>query len=193
MKAAGQGGHLKNIYNDYVYFWRWAIWQATELPPGPGVVAFITASSYLDGVSMGGLRHLLRETFDELWIIDLGGDGRGARKEDNIFDIQTPVAIAVGCRTGSRPPDGCTVRYKRVTGTRPDKLAHLRQLSFNDISEDGEIHGEELERFTPAATNTISIGHRSQTCSLGSTRVARSSGSGLLQRPATSWITAGRP
>ena len=55
MKEAGLGRHLKNVYNDYVYFWRWAVWQATELPQGPGVVAFITASSYLDGVSMGGV------------------------------------------------------------------------------------------------------------------------------------------
>ena len=100
MKAASLGGHLNNVYNDYVYFWRWAVWQAVELQPGPGVVAFITAASYVDGVSMGGVRHLLREAFDELWIVDLGGDGRGARKEENIFDIKTPVAIAVGVRTG---------------------------------------------------------------------------------------------
>ena len=56
MTRAGLGVHIKNLYNDYVYFWRWATWQAVERPPGPGVVAFITASSYLDGVSMGGLR-----------------------------------------------------------------------------------------------------------------------------------------
>ena len=96
MRAAGLGVHIKNLYNDYVYFWRWAVWQATELPPGPGVVAFITASSYLDGVSMGGVRNLLRAAFDELWIIDLGGEGRGAQTEENVFDIRTPVAIAIG-------------------------------------------------------------------------------------------------
>ncbi len=101
MSRAGLGGHLKNVYNDYVYFWRWAVWQATELPPGPGVVAFITASSYLDGISMGGVRHLLRQAFDELWIVDLGGEGRGALTEENVFDIQTPVAIAIGVRTGA--------------------------------------------------------------------------------------------
>ena len=104
MRKAGLGVHIKNLYNDYVYFWRWAIWQATELPPGPGVVAFITASSYLDGISMGGVRGLLREAFDELWIIDLGGEGRGALVEENVFDIRTPVAIAIGVSTG-RPPD----------------------------------------------------------------------------------------
>ena len=149
MKAADQGRHLKNIYNDYVYFWRWAMWQATELPEGPGVVAFITAASYLDGVSMGGLRHLLRATFDELWIIDLGGEGRGARTEENIFDIQTPVAVAVGCRTGMESTDDCTVRYLRVTGTRSEKLASLKRLTLDAVHE--EVPGFRLDRFTPGS------------------------------------------
>ena len=137
---------MKNVYNDYVYFWRWATWQATELPPGPGVVAFITASSFLDGVSMGGVRHHLRDTFDELWIVDLGGEGRGARKDDNIFDIQTPVAITIGVRTGQKVAE-CEVRYLRLAGSRSEKLAQLGQLSLSDIS--AEIPGEGLELMTP--------------------------------------------
>lgn len=132
MKAAGLGHHLKNVYNDYVYFWRWAVWQATELPAGPGVVAFITASSYLDGVSMGGVRHLLRDAFDELWIVDLGGEGRGALKEENIFDIQTPVAIGVGVRTGATSSADCTVHYLRITGTRSEKLARLQEVGLEE-------------------------------------------------------------
>ena len=151
MKEAGLGRHLKNVYNDYVYFWRWAIWQATELPSGPGVVAFITASSYLDGVSMGGVRHLLRSAFDELWIVDLGGEGRGALKEENIFDIQTPVAIGVGVRTGRKKTEGCEVRYLRISGTRAEKLAHLQQISLHYVSE--RVPGEHLERMTPRSVS----------------------------------------
>ena len=147
MKAAGLGGHLKNVYNDYVYFWCWAVWQATALPPGPGVVAFITASSYLDGISMGGVRHLLRSAFDELWILDLGGEGRGALKEENIFDIQTPVAIAVGVCTGTVGPTDCTVRYRRITGTRAEKQAFLREGGLGDMNE--EVLGTGLDRVTP--------------------------------------------
>ena len=146
MKAAGLGSHLQNVYNDYVYFWRWATWQATELPPGPGVVAFITASSFLDGVSMGGVRDHLRSTFDELWIVDLGGEGRGALQEDNIFDIKTPVAIAIGVKTGQKGAE-CRVRYVRVAGSRSEKLAQLAQLSLGDISE--EIPGDGLDLMTP--------------------------------------------
>ena len=165
MKAAGLGRHLKNVYNDYVYFWRWAVWQATELPPGPGIVAFITASSYLDGVSMGGVRNMLRDAFDELWIIDLGGDSRGALKEDNIFDIKTPVAIAVGVRTGrsssqvrtgqpsshvrtGRPSSReCKVHYHKINGSRDEKLDNLKRLRLENISD--TVTGSSLDRFTP--------------------------------------------
>ena len=151
MKEAGLGGHLKNVYNDYVYFWRWAIWQATELPQGPGVVAFITASSYLDGVSMGGVRHLLRGAFDELWIVDLGGEGRGALKEENIFDIQTPVAIAVGVRAGSERTEKCEVRYLRIAGTRLEKLAGLQETTLAEVSK--QVPGKRLDRMTPRSEN----------------------------------------
>ncbi len=147
MKAAGLGGHLKNVYNDYVYFWCWAVWQVTALPPGPGVVAFITASSYLDGISMGGVRQLLRNAFDELWIVDLGGEGRGALKEENIFDIQTPVAIAVGVRTSRERTAECEIRYLRIPGTRAEKLARLGQIGIADILD--MVPGEGLDRMTP--------------------------------------------
>ena len=147
MKSAGLGKHLKNIYNDYIYFWRWAVWQATELPDGPGIVAFITASSYLDGVSMGGMRDMLRKAFDELLIIDLGGEGRGAHIEPNIFDILTPVAVAVGIRTGQSKPSACAAKYLRITGTREDKFTALNKISVSDISEN--IAGTGLERIKP--------------------------------------------
>ena len=146
MRAAGLGRHLKNVYNDYIYFWRWAVWQAIELPPGPGVVAFITASSYLEGVSMGGVRHLLRRAFDELWIVDLGGEGRGPLTEDNIFDIRTPVAIAVGVRT-RQGAEGCNLHHLKIPGTRSEKLARLAQLSLAQVAT--VVPGGGLDRMTP--------------------------------------------
>ena len=103
MIEAGLGrAGLNSLYDSYLYFWRWSLWQALELPPGAGIVALITSASYLDGFATGGMRALLRDSFEEIWIVDLGGDSRGARKEENIFDIQTPVAIAIGVRVQQR-------------------------------------------------------------------------------------------
>jgi len=124
---AGRGGDLKNLYNSYVYFWRWALWKVFEQGNSPGIVSFITASSYLRGPAFLGMREHMRRTFDELWIIDLGGDNLGPRKTPNVFAIQTPVAIAIGARYGKPEPETpAIVHYTSlVEGTREEKLARL--------------------------------------------------------------------
>jgi len=135
LEALGWGVHAKNLYNDYVYFWRWALWKVFENQGGPGIVSFITAASYLRGPGFAGMRQVMRETFDDLWIIDLEGDNLGARKTENVFAIQTPVAVAVGVRYGDPQPDTpAAVRYTRVSGTQAEKLNTLAQVSrFADL------------------------------------------------------------
>jgi hypothetical protein len=122
-------GHLRSLSNLYVYFWRWALWKTLEADDGPGVVAFITASSWLTGPGFMGLRQLVRQLGSEVIVVDLGGDNRGARPEENVFDIQTAVAIVFVVRAGqadsSRP---AAVSYTRVTGTRAGKLNALKHL-----------------------------------------------------------------
>ena len=131
-RLAGHGGHLKNLYNLYVFFWRWAMWKVfqQEADGSPGIVSFISASSYLDGNAFTGMREHLRRVCDEIWILDLGGEGRGPRKSDNIFNIQTPVAIAVAVRVGEKNGDQpATVRYARLEGTRAEKLSALDNIA----------------------------------------------------------------
>ena len=124
---AGHGVHLKNLYNLYVYFWRWALWKVFEQDtPGGGAVSFITASSYLDGDAFCGMREHMRRQCEEIWILDLGGEGRGTRQSDNVFAIQTPVAIAVAFRSKDANRDApAQVHYARVEGTRQEKLTTL--------------------------------------------------------------------
>ena len=134
-RAAGAGIHLKNLYNDYVYFWRWALWKVFDSTDDPGIVTFITASSYLRGPGFVGMRRKMREVFDELWIIDLEGDSLGARKTDNVFAIRTPVAIAVGARYGPPSPDTPAKVHKvKLTGSEREKLETLDSVeSFDDL------------------------------------------------------------
>ena len=129
---AGHGVHLKNLYNLYVYFWRWALWKVFEHPTahGPGVVSFISASSYLDGDAFCGMREHMRRQCDEIWILDLGGEGRGTRKTDNVFAIQTPVAIAVALRDKKLQKNKpANVRYALIEGKRDAKLAALDAIT----------------------------------------------------------------
>ena len=151
VKKAGHGGHLKNLYNLYVYFWRWALWKVFEQKNAPGVVSFISASSYLDGIAFAGMRQHMRWWCDDIWILDLGGEGRGTRRNENVFNIQTPVAIAVALRSDkanvekfpqadstlfnqgpetnkAKQVTPARVRYARIKGTQKEKLDALDDI-----------------------------------------------------------------
>ncbi len=129
--------HIASLYNLYVYFWRWALWKVFEAPNvdgtsngEPGVVSFISASSYLTGPGFLGMREHLRRLCDEVWVLDLGGEGQGARKEENVFAIQTPVAICLAVRSGAGDrATPATVHYARLRGTRSESAFRLSGAS----------------------------------------------------------------
>ncbi len=152
MRDNGLGQHAKNLYNDYVYFWRWAMWRTTGRPGGPGIAAFISPSSYLDGISMAGLRSVMRKCFDEFYVIDLGGDSLGTQVEENVFDIQIPVTIGIGVRNGLERQNGhpCVVKYVRVSGTRSQKLDWLRSHGLGDV-EFIDVPGANIDVMTPVS------------------------------------------
>lgn len=140
VREAHHGGDLKNLYNLYIYFWRWALWKVFQHTSGKaehnaGVVSFITASSYIRGDAFVGMREMLRRLCHDVWIIDLGGEGRGTRQDDNVFNIQTPVAICIALREGKKDPDRpATVRYASIQGTREEKYAKLAAVgAFADL------------------------------------------------------------
>jgi hypothetical protein len=152
---AGHGVHVKNLYNLYVYFWRWALWKVFEheTARGPGVVSFITASSYLDGDAFRGMREHMRRLCDEIWILDLGGEGRGARKSDNVFAIQTPVAIAVAVRFGKANNDSpAKVHYACIEGERDAKLAALVRITDFSSVKWRQCADDWQASFRPAGT-----------------------------------------
>src|SRR6266545_661786 len=152
LRAAGLGVHAKNLYNEYVYFWRWALWKVLDSTGGPGIVSFITASSYLRGPGFAGMRQVMRQTFDRIWILDLEGDITGSRKTDNIFATTTPVAIAIGVRYGE--PQETTpafVRYARIRGTRPEKLRELKSIRQLDDVQWQDCKSDWLAPFSPKA------------------------------------------
>ena len=117
-----------SVYNDYVYFWRWAAWQAVTKREEPGIVALITASSYLDGASLGGLRATSATSSTSCGSSTSEARDHGARVDENVFAIRTPVTIAFGIRTGG--PHGVRRRHLAVEGTRDQKLAQLGKLDL---------------------------------------------------------------
>lgn len=124
-----------SLYNDYVYFWRWALWKAFEQDPSrPAVVSLITASSWLKGPGFVGLRTLARDLADEIWVMDLGGEGRGNDAAPNVFAIQTPVAVVTLYRTGKTRKNPAKVYYRRIYGDTPgSKLERIATVQAPGI------------------------------------------------------------
>ncbi|MBA2461188.1 MAG: N-6 DNA methylase, partial [Actinobacteria bacterium] len=115
--------HLKSLADPYVYFFRWSLWKLFEQDrkPGPRLLSFISNSSYLGGEAFQGMRKVLRERFDEIWILDLGGEQRGANPSENVFDIRVGVCVVVCFSAGAPKAEPATVRYARLEGTRAEK------------------------------------------------------------------------
>lgn len=151
---AGAGVHLKNLYNDYVYFWRWALWRLFEQQNCGGIITFITASSFLGGPAFVGMRDYMRREFDEIYVINLGGDLLGTRKTPNVFNIQTPVAITIGMRSGERKKDTpAKVKYLRIESKdRKEKLDAIDELGTLDSLPWETVSDKWMDPFYPRST-----------------------------------------
>lgn len=125
LAGRGLGVHAKLAYELSVMFWRLAAWMAWEKSPGPGIVGMISPRAYISGPGHTGMRLWLRQQATSIWVTDLGGDNRGARKSENIFEIETGVSIAICVRAPTLAHKGCTVSYSEVTGTAAEKLQAL--------------------------------------------------------------------
>jgi len=133
------------LYDMYSRFYRWASDRLGE----EGVIAFITNRSFIETRTFDGFRKVVAESFDHIWIVDLGGDVRSNPKlsgtTHNVFGIQTGVAIMFLVRTkGGR---GSRISYAR----RPEF-----ELAEEKLSWLGSTHLHELsaETIRPNLANT---------------------------------------
>jgi type I restriction-modification system DNA methylase subunit len=96
--------NIQPLSDDYIKFIRFAHWKISQA--GKGILGFITNNSYLSGVIHRGMRRKLVETFDEIYILNLHGSSRigektpNGGKDENVFDIQQGVAIALFVKHG---------------------------------------------------------------------------------------------
>jgi len=81
------------LYDMYSRFYRWAMDRLND----NGIIAFITNRSFIDSRTFDGFRKIVASEFNNIYIIDLGGDIRMNPKlsgtKHNVFGIQTGVAI----------------------------------------------------------------------------------------------------
>jgi type I restriction-modification system DNA methylase subunit len=98
--------NIQPLSDDYIKFIRFAHWKIAQA--GKGILGFITNNSYLSGVIHRGMRKKLLETFDEIYILNLHGSSRIGEKtpeggkDENVFDIQQGVAVALFVKYGEK-------------------------------------------------------------------------------------------
>jgi type I restriction-modification system DNA methylase subunit len=98
--------NIQPLSDDYIKFIRFAHWKIAQA--GKGILGFITNNSYLSGVIHRGMRKKLLETFDEIYILNLHGSSRigektpDGSKDENVFDIQQGVTIALFVKYGEK-------------------------------------------------------------------------------------------
>jgi predicted helicase len=138
--------NIQPLSDDYIKFIRFGHWKINQA--GKGVLGFITNNSYLSGVIHRGMRKKLLETFDEVYILNLHGSSRIGEKtpeggkDENVFDIQQGVAIALYLKL-DRPLEKKKIRYADVWGLREDKYKYLFE---NEVTT---TKWQELEPISP--------------------------------------------
>ncbi|MET3758755.1 putative helicase [Rhizobium binae] len=137
------------VYDMYARFFRWA----SDRMHDDGVLAFVTNRSFIDSRTFDGFRKAVAEEFNEIYLVDLGGDVRANPKlsgtKHNVFGIQTGVAISFLIKR--RKQKGCKIFYVRRPehDTADDKLAYLASsklsgLTFERIEPDKKANWIDL-------------------------------------------------
>jgi type I restriction-modification system DNA methylase subunit len=138
--------NIQPLSDDYIKFIRFAHWKISQA--GKGILGFITNNAYLSGVIHRGMRRKLLETFDEIYILNLHGSSRigektpDSSKDENVFDIQQGVAIALYVKS-EKPFKEKTVQYADLWGLREEKYKYLFK---NDTQS---TKWQKLEPFAP--------------------------------------------
>lgn len=121
------------LYDMYSRFFRWAADRLDE----NGVLAFITNRSFIDSRTFDGFRAIAAKEFNEIRVVDLGGDVRANPKlsgtTHNVFGIQTGVAISFMVKRAKQK--GCRIFYARrpEMETAEEKLAFLHNARISDM------------------------------------------------------------
>lgn len=100
----------------YVKAIRWA--SDRIIQEGEGVIAFVTNNSFIDQIAFDGMRKNLESNFDEIYILDLGGNIRKNPKlsgtTHNVFGIQVGVSINLFVRRGDQKTRTSKIYYTSV-------------------------------------------------------------------------------
>lgn len=151
------------VYDMYARFFRWT----TDRLQDDGVIAFITNRSFIDSKTFDGFRSAVDNEFNEVWVVDLGGDVRANPKlsgtKNNVFGIQTGVAISFFVKLRKKTPFRIFYSRRPEFEMAEDKLAFLGStkisaVKFEELTVDAKfnwlnIPDNEFDRHITIASN----------------------------------------
>ncbi len=95
-----------NLDDDYIKFIRFGQYFVDK--NGSGILAYISANSFIDGITHRQMRKHLLESFDKIYILDLHGNAKkketcpDGSADQNVFDIMQGVSINIFVKTGKK-------------------------------------------------------------------------------------------
>lgn len=140
--AQGAKGAAQSVYDLYVAFWRFActtLLEREHVQPARGIVSFITNRTWLRGSPFTTMRGYMRDHGVRATITDLGGDSRqgDVANDESIFAIQAGCAVAT-LAFGSHTTETAS-QYRRLLGTREEKLRQLTETPTWLAGPDGRV------------------------------------------------------
>lgn len=132
-QEAGTAQNQIALFDMYVRFFRWAADRIDE----NGILALVTNRNFVSTNTFDGFRKIVAKEFNEIRIVDLGGDVRAnprlSGSTHNVFGIQTGVAISFMVKKAKQK--GCRIFYAR----RPElekaeeKLSWLGKIGISEV------------------------------------------------------------
>ena len=162
------------LYDMYARFFRWA----SDRLDGNGILALITNRSFIESRTFDGFRKVVAEEFNDIYVVDLGGDVRANPKlsgtKHNVFGIQTGVAISFMVKRArqGKHVEGGRIYYARrpELETAEEKLeflssAKMPELTLDEIRPDAKsnwinLAQNDFDSLIPLATKHIKTGKK---------------------------------
>ncbi len=132
--------NISPLDNDYMKFICFAHHPIEQT--GYGIVGFITANSYLNGLVHRGAREELLKTFDQIYVMDLHGisdqSSPDGSLDQNVFDIKEGVSILIGVKDADSSIEEklkklSKVFYYDLWGKRQDKYKFLSNADIETV------------------------------------------------------------
>jgi hypothetical protein len=120
-------------------------------------VCFITVAGFLNGPGFQQMRSYLRETCDDIWVIDCSPEGHQPEVNTRIFQgVQQPVCIVMASRSGKKTKALSAVHFQALPkGKRDQKFTALKEMRL--VSKAWISCPEEARApFLPASTGAWS-------------------------------------